>query len=973
MKEYLPIAITGHIDLLEADKPFILEKIKKLFGELRQEHQKPLKLYSALAPGADTWAAECLEGDDKLLYVEPLPDDMYKKYTFGGKDVEKSPKKEGYNSDEQWEKAHEKYKAQLAVYEAKIKAFEKFKPNETVPTHKDPLADYDTADVRLKAYSELGNYLVTEADVLIALWDGVDGGGEGGTSDVVKKWIKGRGQNGEKITLKKTKRTLYHLPVKRSKNLRPVERFFTNDAQRDIPKGDWILHEFTPHRKSRRDYFIEKWNEFKYWILTAFCIFIPLIVKNWFVNPGSTEDWLALLGLFGLYVIAAFSYKGFAKSYSELLLRFIFPLSLAFLVLGIGTYGYHQTKTMALGDSFFTSANLITLNTSVFNDDPKDSSKNDPKDAVTPPNLYIKTARILGGFLAGYAFLLAFALAVGKENISRLTFWLYRVRPFWKQGYYIVVGDGERALSLAYDLSNCNRQFVFFDASKDNVLKEALEDIDCWYFRGNPWSKTNLAKLHIDNARKVFILCEDDENNFRAIQEMDDISSKNTDNAVDWFVHFNDMGFRDSIHKILDRRSSQLHTFCTEAVAAMRALKQYPVYRRYDEEFKTFHVAIAGFNRQGQELLFELCQTSHFKIDQTTHIHIYYRKEEKDTVEAFRDKYPVLDQENHYRNVFKGEEKEVADYTFSRIKIRFIPLPESELALRDPDFDLYSFLNPASANTLYICIDKGMKNAEILKIVLPVLYYQKIRDQRDIRVFSYYNYPDKEEQEYIETKLNALAPNIPVFCFGNMLDECRLESIENKEDMALAKRIALIYHLLYDNLKVDEKAALETISPIKEKIQELGKSYKNKPDIEEYEKSLKNHLGNFFHRMYALPNYDTTVDKNWSSIDEIDRLSNIRAANHAHLKHLLYERYSKEQKSMPWGENELKALSETEHRRWNAEKLLTGWRPYFDPEAWTNYKANLRAQKYHNFLVNYDELPPVEQSKDWVQVMGVVG
>src|SRR5690606_113308 len=109
--------------------------------------------------------------------------------------------------------------------------------------------------------------------------------------------------------------------------------------------------------------------------------------------------------------------------------------------------------------------------------------------------------------------------------------------------------------------------------------------------------------LHIDNAREVFILCEDDENNFRAIQEMDDISSKNTPNAVEWFVHFNDMGFRDSIHKILHRRSSQLHTFCTEGVAAMKILKQHPVYRRYDEEFKTFHVAIVGFNRQGQELL----------------------------------------------------------------------------------------------------------------------------------------------------------------------------------------------------------------------------------------------------------------------------------------------------------------------------------------------------------------------------------
>src|SRR5690606_12197279 len=68
----------------------------------------------------------------------------------------------------------------------------------------------------------------------------------------------------------------------------------------------------------------------------------------------------------------------------------------------------------------------------------------------------------------------------------------------------------------------------------------------------------------------------------------------------------------------------------------------------------------------------------------------------------------------------------------------------------------------------------------------------------DIQAFCFYNFPDAEEEAYLEKKLNALAPHVPVKCFGNYLSEFSCAAIENQEADHLAKQIALWYYLLYD-------------------------------------------------------------------------------------------------------------------------------------------------------------------------------
>jgi hypothetical protein len=110
----------------------------------------------------------------------------------------------------------------------------------------------------------------------------------------------------------------------------------------------------------------------------------------------------------------------------------------------------------------------------------------------------------------------------------------------------------------------------------------------------------------------------------------------------------------------------------------------------------------------------------------------------------------------------------------------------------------------------------------------------------------------------------------------------------------------------------------------------------------------------------------------WKQLRQIDRESNIQAANHAAIKLRQIGKNTDTDKDIKLNDEELNQLSELEHRRWNAEKLLLGWFPYLNDTEWKTSKTELRKQKFHNYLVTFEQLPEYEKSKDWVQVMGVV-
>lgn len=157
------IGVTGHRDIPEADADGLRGALRAALGDVAQhfDHAR-LRLACGLADGADTLAAEvALDMGIAVLAVLPMPQALYETDFDGA--------------------ALDRLRALTAH------------PN--VQVVHIPLAENaSTADIETQAardvqYQLLADYLTRRSNVLLAVWDGVDIGLPGGTSDVVLRYL----------------------------------------------------------------------------------------------------------------------------------------------------------------------------------------------------------------------------------------------------------------------------------------------------------------------------------------------------------------------------------------------------------------------------------------------------------------------------------------------------------------------------------------------------------------------------------------------------------------------------------------------------------------------------------------------------------------------------------------------------------------------------------------------------------------
>ena len=267
--------------------------------------------------------------------------------------------------------------------------------------------------------------------------------------------------------------------------------------------------------------------------------------------------------------------------------------------------------------------------------------------------------------------------------------------------------------------------------------------------------------------------------------------------------------------------------------------------------------------------------------------------------------------------------------------IDFELLPLSETELISTSFSLYSLIKKVSSVSIYSCLPTGVESASLLGTILPGLTWINGILNAPLQAFCYYNFPDINEEGQIEKSLKSLTlNNIIVKCFGNDLEECSDQLIENRGLDKLAKRIALLYSKVHGNNN------LERIKDAHEKL------------LNWEEKDL---------------------ELNWRNISEFERESNRLAADHASVKLLEFgKRLSLDTLDLEnfWG-NDLAQLAELEHRRWCTEKLLLGWLPFTDSKKWDDRKKEIKMQKRHLHLVPYSNLPNEEKDKDFTQVISL--
>lgn len=151
MRQPLVVAVTGHRDLVPAEWDGIRDRVRILFGFLRESYPDlELRLLSPLAEGADQLVAQ-VACEMKVPLVVPLP-------------MAVPDYLDGFATPEGKQRFHSLCEAAEDIF---------------------VLSSNDQDDVAAQHFARLGIFMASHCHILLAIWDGKDSDQLGGTSQVV--------------------------------------------------------------------------------------------------------------------------------------------------------------------------------------------------------------------------------------------------------------------------------------------------------------------------------------------------------------------------------------------------------------------------------------------------------------------------------------------------------------------------------------------------------------------------------------------------------------------------------------------------------------------------------------------------------------------------------------------------------------------------------------------------------------------
>lgn len=971
-KGYEVWAITGHRDLLESELIFIKEEINAFLSDLKDKEQNlKVVLLCALAPGADqlfySEFIKSLGKNGELCLLEVFPQERLLEHVFYGSS-QTSKVTDDINIT-----PYEYYQDTLKKNEViKFKIYEENTRESVKPT---------------EMFELLGKILVDYSDRLIALWDGNYGSGVGGTGDVVKMWSR------QKALIKKE---LNQLVVKRTTNKFPLKRtFFNTDSISSFCREPEWSNSIKPPLK--RDGV--KTPKILWIIFAIVLVYFVTLRIFWIASPISYIISVISL-LAGLFVIVFL--MDILNAYKSLIYRFITPIVLVLLTLGLGSYGFYElhdvrNESDSIDNCFFQAVGFISFGNSDFT-----------KVEAQNLNYALLTARNLGVIAAIYTFLYAFLIASGIENIHKLRFYLFRIllkrkslnkfiflnKILTKYTFKVIIGNGEKPLALALNLvkSSTNKSKVV--VLSDTVTYDQIKDTEVYLFKGKITEIDNLKKTYYQKAEEVYIMSDNDEDSFHVAE----IAYRNIANPVKvdyfknskWYIHQNYVRNRELLPKL---DMDEFTVFSLNENIIRRLIAKYPIdrFRSGMNYFKdgTVSVSIFGFNEFAEDILLYFIRIGHFefnthenKTKRTISLDIYHREEEEVRVNQFKKRYPSLflySSNIKYNTNLKG----IQTYAFPNIETNFLnfhKLPMSEAELCDRNWNFYTKMNGGRVSSVFMCLSSGMENTSILSSVLPQLNYIRKEKNNDIQVFCQYDAKNKEELDSVEYRINALAPTIPIIYYSNEILECSEESIKNTNQDELAKRVAVLYDCLYDKDKQDKKEMKHEITKVitilRKKdngLSNLDSWVKEKGD-EIWQKKSQNHRAS---NRYAADHADVKlrmIHKNESAFDWFYKCVLTVWESPS-------ENKSKEELNKEFFDlletQDIPNLPEIEHRRWVACNLLDGFSQYpieseEDIITWNKNKNQFKEQKVHKDLIPFEALDDESKDKDISGVCGII-
>ncbi len=156
----LVIAVTGHRDLVDREKPAITAAVKTFLEEMvEQNPDRRIQLYSALAEGSDQLAAQVAH-ELGLDVIAVLPMDV-----------------QTYRTDFKHQSSKREFEQCLKLAAETIELLPAHGVSAEEIEHQGPNRDAQ--------YAQLGVFLAAHCHILLAIWDGKTSDHMGGTADVV--------------------------------------------------------------------------------------------------------------------------------------------------------------------------------------------------------------------------------------------------------------------------------------------------------------------------------------------------------------------------------------------------------------------------------------------------------------------------------------------------------------------------------------------------------------------------------------------------------------------------------------------------------------------------------------------------------------------------------------------------------------------------------------------------------------------
>lgn len=572
---------------------------------------------------------------------------------------------------------------------------------------------------------------------------------------------------------------------------------------------------------------------------------------------------------------------------------FIIPSLFAVITVFLGIWGYHKNFPNDSLNNFFRAVNFITLNDLLFENE----------------NLFLQIARFTGMLtpISAISFGLYAATAYLRRT-QKLKNWTKKPDQF-----VVILGNTIEANDLALDLAK--RDFKVLQIL-GNQEKETLVTVQSNLLHKNYTKEIDDSFFEkiILNASLVYLMDEDKVNLKYALQLESYVKSKTSNILKKLYVHIVASNKAQLLNNISTELKEKLILLNIKHNTVRRLLNYYPV-DLVNKESNTISIHIITFNELAKVLCKHLLSQVHIEADKKVELHIY-------------DENPKVAENEFYKTFNSLKKKDIKEniesYIWNNWQISFYEYQQNTTINQPFLENILENQTNQKTTSVYFCAEDSLTSVSNLALYLPKINQLQKETLQKIQFFCYYNTTDKAQEIKAERYLNKIASNILVTCFGNLLEECSYQAIN--EDVL-------------DDLAIS--------------------------------------ISNWYDQKHNISNTPS-----WGLSSYTDKESNRQAADHIWLKWRWILRNTKNNNGSvqelihqfeQLEDDKLEALSEIEHRRWCANLVLSGYEvlPKAYKDDWTKNKTQYKSQFFHRDLISFEELTTEDKAKDADQIKGI--